>query len=116
MAGFTAFSERSGEEAAYSLMQRVSELMTDAIHQQGGTVKSFTGDGVMATFGVPVALEDAPMRACRAALDIQQRIAWAAADIEPGVPLLVSGISVACTSVILPLTSLVQPVHSMTCV
>jgi len=82
MAGFTAFSERFGEEAAYSLMQRVSELMTDAIHQQSGTVKSFTGDGVMATFGVPVALEDAPMRACRAALDIQQRIAWAAADIE----------------------------------
>src|SRR5438132_13401963 len=52
MAGFTAFSERFGEEAAYSLMQRVSELMTDAIHQQSGTVKSFTGDGVMAIFGV----------------------------------------------------------------
>jgi len=76
------FSERSGEEAAYSLMQRISALMTDAIHEEGGTVRSFTGDGVMALFGVPIALEDAPLRACRAALDIQQRISSAAAEIE----------------------------------
>ena len=60
LAGFTAFSERSGEEAAYSLMQRISALMTDAIHEEGGTVRSFTGDGIMALFGVPIALEDAP--------------------------------------------------------
>ena len=67
LVGFTAFSDRRGEEAAYSLMQRTSELMTAAIHAQGGTVKNFTGDGVMALFGVPTALEDAPLRACRAA-------------------------------------------------
>jgi class 3 adenylate cyclase len=82
LVGFTAFSERSGEEAAYSLMQRISTLMTDAIHEEGGTVRSFTGDGVMALFGVPIALEDAPLRACRAALNIQQRIGSAAAEIE----------------------------------
>jgi len=82
LVGFTAFSERSGEEAAYSLMQRISALMTDAIHEEGGTVRSFTGDGIMALFGVPIALEDAPLRACRAALDIQQRISSAAAEIE----------------------------------
>ncbi len=82
LVGFTAFSERSGEEAAYSLMQPISALMTDAIHEEGGTVRSFTGDGIMALFGVPIALEDAPLRACRAALDIQQRISSAAAEIE----------------------------------
>jgi hypothetical protein len=56
--------------------------MTDAVHGQGGTVKSFTGDGLMALFGVPVALEDAPLRACRAALHIQERIASEGAAIE----------------------------------
>jgi len=82
LAGFTAFSERRGEEAAYSLMQRISTLMTVAIHAQGGTVRSFTGDGLMALFGVPVAFEDAPLRACRAALEIQKRIRSAAPEIE----------------------------------
>ena len=82
LVGFTAFSDRRGEEAAYSLMQRTSELMTAAIHAQGGTVKNFTGDGVMALFGVPTALEDAPLRACRAALNIQERIESEAATIE----------------------------------
>jgi class 3 adenylate cyclase len=41
-------------------MQRISALMTDAIHEEGGTVRSFTGDGITALFGVPIALEDAP--------------------------------------------------------
>jgi class 3 adenylate cyclase/tetratricopeptide (TPR) repeat protein len=80
--GFTAFSERAGEEAAYTLMQRISGLMTEMVHQQRGTVKSFTGDGIMALFGFPVALEDAPLRACRAARFIQQRLASEAAEIE----------------------------------
>jgi class 3 adenylate cyclase len=74
LAGFTAFSESRGEEAAYSLMRRLSALMTNAVEEQGGTVRSFTGDGLMALFGVPVALEDAPLRACRAALEIQKRV------------------------------------------
>ena len=82
LAGFTAFCERSGEEAAYTLMQRISALMTNVVHEHGGTVKSFTGDGIMALFGVPVSLEDAPLRACRAALLIHQRIATATPEIE----------------------------------
>jgi len=72
--GFTAFAERFGEEASYSLMQSVSGLLTECVHKQGGVVKSFTGDGVMALFGFPIASEDAPLRACRAALCIQQQI------------------------------------------
>jgi class 3 adenylate cyclase len=82
LAGFTAFSERQGEEAAYSLMRHLLDLMTNAIRLQGGTVKSFTGDGLMALFGVPVAFEDAALRACRASLDIQKRIALDAPKIE----------------------------------
>jgi class 3 adenylate cyclase len=65
MVGFTSFSERSGEEAAYALVRSLSKLMDEAVHQQRGVVQSFTGDGIMAVFGALVALEDAPLRACR---------------------------------------------------
>src|SRR5262245_22914648 len=82
MVGFTSFSERSGEEAAYSLMRTLSKLMDEAVREQGGVVQSFTGDGIMAVFGAPVALEDAPLRACRAALTILQRIKAAGPDLE----------------------------------
>ena len=79
---FTAFVERAGEEAAFALVSRVSELTTAAIHQHRGTVKNFTGDGILALFGTPTALEDGPLRACRAALEIQERLGAASDGIE----------------------------------
>jgi class 3 adenylate cyclase len=82
MVGFTTFSERSGEEAAYTLMRSLSKLMAEAVREQGGVVQSFTGDGIMAVFGAPVAYEDAPLRACRAALAIQLRLKIAGPDFE----------------------------------
>jgi class 3 adenylate cyclase len=82
MVGFTAISERLGEEGTYALIQPLYELMAGAVKEQGGSVKDFTGDGIMALFGVPNALEDAPLRACRAGLLIHERLAAAAAAIE----------------------------------
>ena len=82
MVGFTTFSERAGEEAAFTLMQSLAKLMEDAVSEQGGVVHGFTGDGVMAVFGAPVALEDAPLRACRAALAIHQRLKVVGGDLE----------------------------------
>jgi class 3 adenylate cyclase len=82
MVGFTSFSERSGEEAAFTLMRSLSKLMDEAVLEQGGVVQSFTGDGIMAVFGAPVAFEDAPLRACRAALSILQRLKEAGRDLE----------------------------------
>ena len=71
MVGFTAFSERSGEEAAFTLMQSLAKLMEDAVRDQGGVVQGFTGDGIMAVFGAPVRVRGrATLRACRAALAI----------------------------------------------
>ena len=40
MVGFTSFSERSGEEAAYTFMRSLSKLMDDAVHEQGGVVRA----------------------------------------------------------------------------
>ena len=56
--------------------------MARAVREKGGSVKDFTGDGITALFGVSDALEDAPLRACRAALAIQERLAVAAPAIE----------------------------------
>src|ERR1700739_4224056 len=58
---------------------RLREIMTDlvertaaAVNRYGGTVDKFTGDGIMAVFGAPVALEDHAVRACLAALGVQE--------------------------------------------
>jgi class 3 adenylate cyclase/tetratricopeptide (TPR) repeat protein len=82
MVGFTTFSERSGEEAAFTLMRSLSKLMGEAVREQGGVVQGFTGDGIMAVFGAPTAFEDAPLRACRSALAILQQLRTAGDDLE----------------------------------
>ncbi len=82
MVGFTAISERLGAEGTFALIQPIYELMARVVREQGGSVKDFTGDGVMALFGAPDALEDAPLRACRAGLAIHERLAAAAPAME----------------------------------
>ena len=82
MVGFTSFSERSEEEAAFTLMRSLSKFTDEAVRERGGVVRRFTGDGIMAVFGVPVALEDAPLRACRAALNILQRLKAAGSGLK----------------------------------
>jgi class 3 adenylate cyclase len=82
MVGFTAFSDRAGEEAAFTLMQSLAKPMEDAVREQGGVVQSFTGDGIMAVFGAPVAFEDAALRACRAAMAILEKLKSAGDDLE----------------------------------
>src|SRR5262249_58818866 len=82
MVGFTSFSGRSGEEAAFALMRSLWKLMAEAVREHGGVVQDFTGDGIMGVFGVPVALEDGPLRASRAALSILQRLNASGPDLE----------------------------------
>ena len=68
--------------------ERLRELMTELVQQcdtvvqrYGGTMNQFTGDGFMALFGAPVAMEDHALRACLAALDIQAEARSLAADV-----------------------------------
>jgi len=73
--GFSLLSERLGPEKVYSIMDEVFEMLIHKVNDYGGTVNKMTGDGVMALFGAPIALEDAPQRAIRSALAIQKEIA-----------------------------------------
>ena len=69
---------------AERLREIMTELVTRAaavVQRYGGTVDKFTGDGIMAVFGAPVALEDHALRACLAALGIQEEVARLAAEV-----------------------------------
>ena len=69
--------------------ERLREIMTElfnrssrTVQRYGGTVDKFTGDGVMAMFGAPIAFEDHALRACRAALDVQKDAKALAAEVN----------------------------------
>jgi class 3 adenylate cyclase/tetratricopeptide (TPR) repeat protein len=72
VANFTAMSEKLDPEEVHQIMDGCFKILMDEIHQCEGTINQFTGDGIMALFGAPVAHEDHAQRACRAALAIQK--------------------------------------------
>jgi class 3 adenylate cyclase/tetratricopeptide (TPR) repeat protein len=61
-------------EVARKLLDPVLEIMMEAVHHYEGTVNQVMGDGIMALFGAPLALEDHAVRACFAALRMQDRV------------------------------------------
>jgi class 3 adenylate cyclase/tetratricopeptide (TPR) repeat protein len=73
-----AMAERVGVEEWHHLMDRLLQLLASGVHRFEGTVHQFTGDGILAIFGAPLAHEDHARRACHAALHLQQElVAWA---------------------------------------
>jgi class 3 adenylate cyclase len=74
MVGFTAFIDSVGTEAGYALMDQIYEILILKVREYDGTINEMTGDGIMALFGAPIALEDAPQRALRSALAIHREI------------------------------------------
>jgi class 3 adenylate cyclase/tetratricopeptide (TPR) repeat protein len=71
VANFTSLAEKLDPEDAHNIMNGTFQVLMDNIHRFEGTINQFTGDGVMALFGAPVAHEDHAQRACHAALAIQ---------------------------------------------
>jgi class 3 adenylate cyclase len=62
-----------GAERLREIMAELVERSAAVVQRYGGTVDKFTGDGIVAVFGAPVALEDHAIRACLATLDILVR-------------------------------------------
>ena len=67
-------AERLDPEAMHEVMDRALRLMAEAVHRYEGTVNQFLGDGLMALFGAPVAIEDHALRAVQAALAIRETL------------------------------------------
>jgi class 3 adenylate cyclase/tetratricopeptide (TPR) repeat protein len=74
-------SDRDPEEAR-KLLDPVLERMMEAVHRYEGTVNQVMGDGIMALFGAPLAHEDHAVRACYAALAMQQAIRRYTAEVR----------------------------------
>jgi class 3 adenylate cyclase len=74
MKGFTPLTHELGPEETFVLMERVLDITILKVHQYEGTVNEIRGDGILALFGAPIALEDAPQRAIRSALAIHQEM------------------------------------------
>jgi class 3 adenylate cyclase/tetratricopeptide (TPR) repeat protein len=74
MEGFTQLTERLGPEEAYAVMDEIYEILIHKVHDYEGTVNEMTGDGIVALFGAPIALEDAPQRAIRSAMSIHREM------------------------------------------
>lgn len=81
--GSMDIAARLGPERLREIMTELFDRSSTIVQRYGGTVDKFTGDGIMAEFGAPVALEDHALLACRAALDIQHEAQmWAAVIAE----------------------------------
>jgi class 3 adenylate cyclase/tetratricopeptide (TPR) repeat protein len=81
-------ADRDPEEAR-KLLDPVLERMMEAVHRYEGTVNQVMGDGIMALFGAPLAHEDHAVRACYAALRMQESVAQYAEGVfrSHGVPI-----------------------------
>jgi adenylate cyclase len=71
-----------GAERLREVMAELFNRSSRVVQRYGGTVDKFTGDGIMAVFGAPIALEDHAVRACRAALDIHRDVKHLATTLE----------------------------------
>jgi adenylate cyclase len=93
--GFTTLSEKLDPAALLSLLNLFFTDAVAAVEAEGGVVKQFTGDGVLALFGAPVTHLNDPARAVRAALGMRTRLAVLNTRLQTqGVPPLQIGIGI----------------------
>jgi len=84
LSDFTAWSEDLDPERVGTVTDRVLAALAQAVTAFGGTVDKLTGDGIMAVFGAPLAHDDDPERAVRAALAMQRAVRRLVDDEEGG--------------------------------
>jgi hypothetical protein len=74
ISGFTSMTEKLGAEQSYPIVAGCLRLLDEIARKHGGTVDKYLGDCVLALFGVPEAIEDAPRAAVNAAIEMQRRV------------------------------------------
>lgn len=79
---FTSMSEQLDPEDMHGIMNRCFEVLVKEVHRYEGTINQFTGDGIMALFGAPIARTDSPQRAVLAALSVQNALENLADDLQ----------------------------------
>src|SRR5215470_6889355 len=82
LAGFTTLAEKRDPEDVHRIINGCFERITVEVHRFEGTINQYTGDGVMALFGAPIAHEDSARRAVHAALGIQRALREAAKEFD----------------------------------
>ncbi len=82
LSGYTSISERLDPEQVYELINSTLHAFTEEIYKHEGTLDKVIGDGLMALFGAPIAHEDDPARAVRAAFGMHEAIRRINADLE----------------------------------
>jgi len=75
LVGSTSLGENHDPEILRPVLERYFERMREAVERHGGLVEKFIGDAVVAVFGVPTAHEDDALRAVRAGIEMQARLA-----------------------------------------
>jgi class 3 adenylate cyclase/tetratricopeptide (TPR) repeat protein len=84
VSGSMDLAEQQDPEEWRKIMQRFFAILTESVERFEGTVDKFTGDGIMAIFGAPLAQEDHARRACYAALQMLDDVSGYAAELRRG--------------------------------
>ena len=75
-------AERVDPEEWHRLLDRLFRILSGGVHRYEGTINQYTGDGIMALFGAPIAHEDHAQRACAAVLDMARELGALAEDVR----------------------------------
>jgi class 3 adenylate cyclase/tetratricopeptide (TPR) repeat protein len=80
--GSLELAEQVDAEEWHRILERFFQILTDGVHRFEGTVNQYTGDGIMALFGAPIAHEDHAQRACYAALHLRDGLRRYAREVK----------------------------------
>jgi class 3 adenylate cyclase len=80
--GSLELAEQLDAEQWHRILERFFEILADGVHRFEGTVNQYTGDGIMALFGAPIAHEDHAQRACYAALALRDALRDFAREVK----------------------------------
>ncbi len=82
--GSTELAEQVDPEEWHAILDRFFQILTDGVHRFEGTVNQYTGDGIMALVGAPIAHADHAKRACSAALHLRDELRRYADELRVG--------------------------------